>query len=160
MNINEIFIINKGGVAVFYWNTGIEIFNKDLLSGLMASLNMIATELTGDELKTLAVSNRQYNFYSYDFFTLVIHSDASCCPIEMARIAAEIGYKFGQKYNTVVERAVNLKQFDPFSEELAKILPITNTKSNKMKVKSSEALENFLGIAKGKINMKRVLENL
>ncbi len=157
MKIHEIFIMSKGGVTVFYRNFSSGTLDKDIFSGLMTALRTMAVHITGKELKELVISDHRYSIFSFDKFILVIHSGEDCCPTEIASLASEIGLVFESKYGKSLKKTHNLGLFDPFSQDLNIILSI---ESPKTEFKSSEVLTNFFGLTKGKINIKRVLENL
>jgi len=117
----------------------------------------MATELTGKEIRDMVISDRRYSFLAFEQFNVVIHSGEDCCPIEIMNISLKIGKRFEAMYGDSVNSELNLEHFDPFSQELNKILSI---KAPRKELKSSEVLDNFFGLTKGKVNIKRVLEKL
>jgi len=156
--LKEIFIINKGGIGLFYQNfetTGRK--DKDLVSAFLKIFQDLTVEYMNQSLQELQVGTDKVIFVSGEpvSFVLKVNSIMPSNKIE-TRIAL-LKDRFLRNYTEQLsQNDTDIKDFDAFEQDIKEVFDI-KTKTNR---KSSERLQEFFGISVTNANLKKLIESL
>ena len=158
--IDEIFIIDQGGIPLFYKCYDQKEINPTLVSSLFSALTTFA-KTSSNELEEVTMSGKKYIFLLNKFFLLTIRVEESVSKTTIIEKLKKLQESFINNFNDIIcefqKFDGEVSQFDRFEENVEDLFKIN--KKGKKNITSSEIMENLFGLKK-RVNFKNVLNNL
>ena len=160
--IDEIFVIDQGGIPLFYKCYDRKKIDPVLVSSLFSALTAFAKS-SSNELDEVTMSGKKYIFLLNQFFLLTIRVGDSVSKNTIIEKLIKLQQSFLDNFKDIICEIENfdgeVSQFDSFEDNVLNLFDKIKNKENKNMKKSSEFLKDLLGLKK-EVDYQKVLNNL
>jgi len=156
--IKEIYILNKGGIGLFYQNFSDKIEgDEQLAASLFNVIQTFAETYLNEEVRSIVADNDKLLFFQGDSFSIIIRTDMNSKLDEKSKKLKALRDEFFKRYHKNLKcNITDISIYDDFEETIRNIFKI----EKKPKHRSSELLQQFFGIPIKKINLKKLIHSL
>lgn len=156
--IKEIFILNEGGIGLFYQNFEKEVQdNCQMLASFFSAIQSFAEKAMSEHLNAIISGENKYVFYTAEKFSIVIKTDKNTSDSKIKSKLEILKDSFHKIFEDCLnQNEIRTENFNGFEQIVINVFNI----KTKPKYKSSEIFKDLLGLSNKKINFKKILNSL
>lgn len=131
--IKEIYILNKGGIGLFYQNFSDKIEGDDqLAASLFNVIQSFAENYLNEDIRSIVSNNDKLLFFRGKDFSIIIRTDTNSKLDEKSKKIKVLKDRFFQKYHKNLKYNItDVSIYDEFEEIIRKIFKISTLQDNK-----------------------------